>query len=51
MNKELSEFLGVLSEDEIVLLERVFNGIEGYIDSALTSITTSKFENKPKEKI
>jgi DNA-binding MarR family transcriptional regulator len=50
-DKELSEFLGVLSEDEIVLLERVFNGIEGYIDSALTSITTSKFENKPKEKI
>jgi DNA-binding MarR family transcriptional regulator len=46
-DKELCEFLGGISEDEIVLLERVFHGIGEYIDAALATITPGKFENKP----
>jgi DNA-binding MarR family transcriptional regulator len=49
-DRELSKFLGVLSADEIVILERVFHGVEEYIDATLTTITPGKFENKPKEK-
>ncbi len=41
-DKELSEFLGVLSDDEILLFKRVFQGIEGYIDTTITSINRTK---------
>lgn len=49
-DKELSEFLGVLSDDEILLFERVFHGIEGYIDTTLATIAPRKLENKQREK-
>jgi hypothetical protein len=41
-DRELCEFLGVLSDDEILLFERVFHGVEGYIDTTITSINCTK---------